>query len=78
MTSSQKQGAVEFVELLSQAGGRCRLQNPWREADVTLYRNGNKSESLSGSDLEFAAVKGEVIVLVRSGTTPAQYKRIVL
>lgn len=78
VTSSQKKGQVEFVALQSQLGGECRIQNPWRETEVTLYRNGIKSENVSGTFLRFATTKGEMVIAVRTGTTPDQYKRTVL
>ena len=39
MTAVQVRGTIPFVEILSQAGGTCRVENPWGK-EVTLYRNG--------------------------------------
>jgi hypothetical protein len=78
VTSSQKKGQIEFAELKSELGQECRLQNPWSESEVTLYRDGKKAESLSGSLLRFPARKGETIVVVPVGTVPTQFKRSVL
>jgi hypothetical protein len=77
VSSSQRKGQIEFVELHSQLGQECRLQNPWGEGVVTLYRDGKKSENLSGSLLKFASAERENIVVVRAGTTPDQFKRVV-
>jgi hypothetical protein len=74
VTSSMREGEVEFVELRSQAGGECRLRNPWAMAKVTLYRDGKKSEDLTGSLLTFSTAKGENIVVVRGGEKPERYK----
>ena len=77
VTASIKGGRIEFVELQSQACGECRLRNPWG-GPVALFRNGKVAETLDGSLLKFTTVKGETIVVVRSGATPAQFKRKVL
>jgi hypothetical protein len=61
--SSMKASQIEFVRVTSQAGGECRLRNPWPGATVTLERNGRKAQDLSGDLLRFAAAKGEVITI---------------
>jgi hypothetical protein len=78
VTSSQRKGRIEFAELRSGLGQECRLQNPWKEGEVTLYRDGKKAENLSGSLLKFATVKGEDIVVVPAGANPSQFKRGIL
>lgn len=78
VTSSIRSEQVEFVELTSQAGAQCRLRNPWGESAVTLYRKGNRGETLQGSLLRFDTSKGERIIVVRGSTAPEQYRRAVL
>jgi hypothetical protein len=75
VASSIERGRIGFVELESQAGGECRLRNPWSESEVTLYRDGKKSENLQGSLLRFPTRKGERIVVVVSGDTPQSHQR---
>jgi len=75
VSSSIEGGRIEFVEIKSQAGGECRLRNPWREAEVTLYRDGKKSQDLQGTLLTFPTAKNENIVVVPKGTSPDQLKR---
>ncbi len=70
VTASQKQGKIGFVELLSQAGGECRLRNPWGEADVSLFRDGRPAEKLKGSLLVFPTRAGEHLIVVPAGTDP--------
>ena len=77
VTSAQRNGSVDFVELKSQAGGDCRLRNPWGDADVMLYRNGKQAENMSGSLMKFSTAVGENLLIVKKGTTPAQFKRAV-
>lgn len=78
VTSSMQQGRIGFVELESQAGAECRLRNPWGESEVTLYRDGKKSENLQGSLLRFPTRKGERVVVVASGDTPQTHRRVLL
>jgi hypothetical protein len=69
-------GEVEFVELESQAGARCRLRNPFG-ASAALYRDGKTAETLGGALLEFGTRKGERIVVVASGTSPERFRRAI-
>jgi hypothetical protein len=71
VSSSMKAGRIEFVQVESQAGGECRLRNPWPDTVVTLYRDDKKTEDLSGPLLTFPTQRGEVLVLVPKGTTPS-------
>ena len=71
-----RNGAVEFVEVESQAGVPCRLRNPF-VGSVALHRDGKPAETLDGTLLEFATRKGERIVIVVSGTSPAQFRRVI-
>ncbi len=63
VSSSMKAGKVEFVRIESQAGGGCRLRNPWPGVTVTFERNGNKAQNLSDDLLKFSTTKGEVIMI---------------
>jgi hypothetical protein len=78
VSSSMRGGRVEFVELESQAGGECRLRNPWGEAEVDLFRNGKQSEGLRGGLLTFQTAKGEHVVVVPKGSSPDKVKQTVL
>lgn len=78
VSSSQKNGQVEFAEVLSELGEKCQLKNPWNDAEVTVYRDGTKAENLSGSLLSFTTRKGEKLVVVRAGVDPAHFKRAIL
>ena len=44
VTASRRGGAVEFVEILSEAGAPCHLRNPWGDAEITLQRDGGATE----------------------------------
>jgi hypothetical protein len=61
--ASMRQGRVELVEIESQAGAECRLRNPFA-GDAMLYRDGRKSETLTGALLRFPTRTGEKLVLM--------------
>ena len=75
VSASMESGRVEFVALESRAGAACRLRNPWGEAEIDLYRDGSKAETLKGPLLRFDTRKGERIVIVTSGAAPNRYHR---
>ncbi|HWB82711.1 MAG TPA: hypothetical protein VG675_01140 [Bryobacteraceae bacterium] len=75
VTAAMRGGKVEFVEFVSKAGSECRLRNPWGDAAVSLFRNGQAAGEASGPLLTFATAKSERIVVVPNGTSPAKFKR---
>jgi hypothetical protein len=77
VTSSMSKGQIEFVEVKSQLGGKCRLRNPWPGVDVTLYRNQDKWKDLNGSLFEFETLKDDTFVVVVKGTSPSQFERVI-
>jgi hypothetical protein len=74
VSSSMRNGQVEFVEIESQQGADCRLRNPF-PGDAALYRDGKPAGALRGSLLNFPTRKAERLVLVAAGTTPSSFKR---
>ncbi len=78
VTSVQEKGNIQFVKLHSKAGGECRLENPWKEEQVTLYRDRKKYENKSGSLLKFNTTKDEDIIIVRSNSIPDNFKQKIL
>ena len=77
VTSSMRRGQIEFVEIRSQLGGECRIRNPWVSDGATLYRNGRQIEDLAGSLLKLPTHEDEILILVKSGSAPEQFKRSV-
>jgi hypothetical protein len=67
ISASQQKGRIEFVEVHSNKGGFCRVQNPWDEAAVSLYRNGKEAETISGKLLVIPTETGETVTLVLKG-----------
>jgi hypothetical protein len=76
VSASIRDGRVAFVELESQAGGECRLRNPF-DGEATLYRDGAKAEGLKGTMLRFATKKGERVTVLAAGASPADARRVV-
>ena len=67
ISSSMEKGQIEFVEIYSQKGGQCRVQNPWPGTAITLYRNGKISKNITGSLLVFSTKSGETLTIVPKG-----------
>ncbi len=63
VTAERKGGRTTSVELRSEAGGTCRLQNPWNTARVSMNRTGKPPRQLEGPLLTLDTTLGDVIVL---------------
>jgi alpha-L-fucosidase 2 len=61
ISSSLKNGNVEYVRLVSEKGRPCVLENPWPGEVVQLFRNRKKAERLQGEHLRFQTQINEVI-----------------
>jgi len=70
LSASMQNDRIEFVEVLSEKGGQCILQNPWPDGDATLYRNGKAAEGVSGRWLTLSTAAGERVALVPKGVVP--------
>ncbi len=69
VTSSFRDGAVEFVHIKSELGNLCRVRNPWA-GKVQVFRSGAPEEALTGEMIEFLTEKGEEILLLPEGVSP--------
>jgi len=65
VSSSMRDGRIEYVGIESQAGGECALRNPF-EGGVAVYRGGAKAEVLNGELLRIPTSRGEKITLVKN------------
>jgi hypothetical protein len=63
VSAAMKAGRIEFVHIRSQAGGECRLRNPWPGTAVALEHDGDSARDLSGDLLRFSTRKGEGITI---------------
>ena len=65
VTSSFKNGTIEFVEIKSQAGKECNIRNPWGAEEVTIYRNGKQYQKTKANLISFPTRVNEVFVIVK-------------
>jgi alpha-L-fucosidase 2 len=61
VSSSLKNGSVEYVNLLSEKGRNCTMENPWPGKKVQLTRNGQQAETLMGKTFVFNTKTNEKI-----------------
>ncbi len=66
VTSSFRKGAIEFVEIKSQAGKECKIRNPWGTEEVTITRNGKPFRKTKSNLITFPTSANEVYVLNKS------------
>ena len=67
ISSSVKKGQIQYVQLLSEKGRPCTLENPWLGKGAQLVRNGKKAELLKGKLLRFSTKENEVIRITAAG-----------
>lgn len=66
VSSSMRNGRIEFLGIESQAGAECRLRNPFPRS-VAVYRDGRQAETLTGTLLRFPTRQGETLLLAPAG-----------
>jgi hypothetical protein len=64
VSASFKNGKPAAMELLSQSGLPCTLENPWPGKRVSLSRNGKPAGQLSGSVLKFKTKKEDIVKIL--------------
>ena len=75
VTSMMKSGKVDFIEVTSQRGGPCTLRNYWGTQSVDLHSSKAwRKKTMSGDLLVFDTKPSENIVIVKSGTKPADFR----
>ncbi len=63
VSSSMRNGQVDFVEITSQGGSVCRIRSPWPGSDVVVYRNNKRWRNSKDDLLVFNTEVGDRIVL---------------
>jgi hypothetical protein len=63
ISSNLRKGKVEYVEMLSEKGRPCRMQNPWPGKKIQLTRDNKKAGILEGDVVNFATRENEHIRL---------------
>lgn len=61
VTSSLKNGIIQNVDIISERGRLCKIENPWRNQSVQIVRDGKSAEILCGKWLQFPTIIGEKI-----------------
>lgn len=64
VSAEMKNGVIPHVRIKSQAGGTCRLQNPWRGRKVLLYKDGKKWKTAGDQLIVFSTHRGEVYTVL--------------
>ena len=80
VSAATKNGAVSYVEIVSQLGGTCRIRNPWPDSKVTFFRNALEAADYTVSAqtlLTCKTQKGETIRLVKRGVNPETLREII-
>jgi len=64
ISTAQKNGKVESVEIVSEAGAVCRIRNPWGETEAGIVRESGATERMRGALLEIPTKISERVRLV--------------
>ena len=75
VSSGYMDGQVQYAIIDSEKGRECTVVNPWPGKEITLYRNGNKAETLKGERFMFKTSKDERISLLPEGVSSDQMHR---
>lgn len=63
VSAELKNGLVGGVQIISERGRPCTVQNPWPGKRIALVRNGKPAETLSGGRVGFETRAGEELAL---------------
>jgi hypothetical protein len=63
VSATLKGGIVGDIQIISEKGRTCAVENPWHGGRVQLVRNGKPSQKLDGSRFAFKTAAGESIQL---------------
>ena len=78
ITSSMKNNNVEFVEIKSLSGLPCKIVNPWKGIEVTLFADGKEINHFEGTVISFTTKKDSNYILVKKGTSSNSFKRTIV
>ncbi len=65
VSSELKDRRVQFVDIVSEKGQACTIENPWPGDGVKISRHDRDAETREGSRITFATGEGEAIRLTR-------------
>ena len=67
VSSELKSGEVQYVDITSEQGRKCTIQNPWPDRGVTVTRGDGKTETVTGARFTLDTNAGEKLRLVPNG-----------
>ncbi|HUT25528.1 MAG TPA: LamG-like jellyroll fold domain-containing protein [Sumerlaeia bacterium] len=70
VSSAYRDGEVQHVEILSEKGRDCTVQNPWPGRKAILQRPRGEPETLEGERFTFKTRRNERVLLLPPGTFP--------
>ncbi len=64
VSSELKDGIVQYVEILSEKGKDCVIQNPWPGRSIILSSNINEDKELYGERFSFNTIENKILTLM--------------
>ncbi len=74
VSSDVRSNVVQYVRIVSEAGGSFSLVSPWPTATLHAYRNGADAGTLAGAEVSMPTSAGDVILI---GPDAASYQALV-
>jgi hypothetical protein len=75
VSSELSGGQVQYVQLLSEQGRQCTIENPWPGQEVRVYYRDNWCEPVAGDRFTLETAKGEQILLGPKGVSAAELRQ---
>jgi alpha-L-fucosidase 2 len=67
VSSDVRSNVVQYVRIVSEAGGSFQLVNPWGNQTLHAYRNGSDAGTLSGATVSMPTSVGDVVLIAPDG-----------
>jgi alpha-L-fucosidase 2 len=71
LSSDVRSNVVQYVRIVSEAGGSFQLVSPWGNQTLHAYRNGADAGTLGGATVAIKTTVGDVILIAPDGDTYA-------
>jgi alpha-L-fucosidase 2 len=71
VSSDVRDNVVQYVRVISEAGGSFTLVNPWPTATLRVYRNGTDAGTLTGTEVSSPTAVGDVFLVAPDGASYA-------
>jgi hypothetical protein len=67
VSSDVRSNVVQYVRIVSEAGGKFQLVNPWGSQTLRAYRNGMDAGTLTGPTVSLPTSVGDVLLIAPDG-----------